>query len=90
MHEHAPSGTVLFGVLDGHGEAGDLVSHFVSERLPARVFRNAHFGTNPAQAIREELDRLERTMLSDSSIDTEFSGSTAVLAAVRDRRISVW
>jgi hypothetical protein len=54
------------------------------------VFRNAHFGTNPAQAIREELDRLERTMLSDSSIDTEFSGSTAVLAAVRDRRISVW
>ena len=87
MHEHAATGTVLLGVLDGHGEAGDLVSHFVSERIAPRVFRHPEFTTDPGRAIAEELDRLERTMLADSAIDTEFSGSTAVLAAVRDRKI---
>ena len=89
MHEHAATGTVLLGVLDGHGEAGDLVSHFVSERIAPRVFRHPEFATTPNTALKEELDRLERTMLADSAIDTEFSGSTAVLAAVRDRKIHV-
>ena len=37
----------------------------------------------------QELDRLERTLLADSAIDTEFSGSTAVFAAVRDRQLHV-
>jgi hypothetical protein len=37
----------------------------------------------------QELDRLERTLLADSAIDTEFSGSTAVFAAVRDRKLHV-
>ena len=89
MHEHAATGTVLLGVLDGHGEAGDLVSHFVSERIAPRVFRHPDFTTDPGRSIAEELDRLERTMLADSAIDTEFSGSTAVIAAVRDRQIHV-
>jgi serine/threonine protein phosphatase PrpC len=89
MSEHAPTGTVLFGVLDGHGEAGDLVSRYVADRLPQRLVRNPHFGSSPANAIKEELDRLERAMLGDASIDTEFSGSTAVLATVRERKLTV-
>ena len=32
---------------------------------------------------------MERTLLADSAIDTEFSGSTAVFAAVRDRQLHV-
>ena len=77
----------MFGVLDGHGEAGDLVSRFVADRLPSRVVKNPHFLAAPGVAMKEELDRLERAMLGDASIDTEFSGSTAVLAAVRDRKL---
>ena len=53
MHEHAATGTVLLGVMDGHGEAGDLVSHFVSERIAPRVFRHPEFTTNPCTAIAE-------------------------------------
>lgn len=89
MSEHAPTGTVLFGVLDGHGEAGDLVSRYVADRLPQRLVRHAQFATTPSVAIKEELDRLERAMLGDASIDTEFSGSTAVIATVRDRKLTV-
>jgi hypothetical protein len=53
MHEHAATGTVLLGVMDGHGEAGDLVSHFVSERIAPRVFRHPEFATSPCTAIAE-------------------------------------
>jgi hypothetical protein len=63
MVEHQPTGTIFFGVLDGHGEAGDLVSHYLTDRLPDRVFAHAKFGSNPAVAMAEETDRLERSLL---------------------------
>jgi hypothetical protein len=53
MHEHAATGTVLLGVMDGHGEAGDLVSHYVAERIAPRVFRHAEFASAPTVAIAE-------------------------------------
>lgn len=89
MEEHGPTGTVVFGVLDGHGEAGDLVSHYFTERIAARLFRNPQFVTNPGRAMKEEVDRLERSLLADASIDTEFSGSTSVMCTIRERTITV-
>ena len=89
MEEHAPTSTVLFGVLDGHGEAGDLVSHYFTERIAARLFRNPQFVGNPGRAMKEETDRLERSLLADASIDTEFSGTTSVMCTVRDRTVTV-
>lgn len=64
MVEDAKTMTLLFGVLDGHGEAGDLVSHYITARLPDRVFANAKWETDPVAAISAEIARLEKAVLS--------------------------
>lgn len=76
-------------VLDGHGEAGDLVSHYLTDRLAARVFRNAHFEGAPGKAMAQETAKLERSLLADGSIDTDFSGTTAVLTCIRGNTLTV-
>lgn len=89
MEEHKETGTIFFAVLDGHGEAGDLVSHYFTDRLPAKVYRNPRWETDPGKAIASEVARLERAVLADASIDTEFSGTTAVFATIRGDTLTV-
>lgn len=89
MVEDAKTMTLLFGVMDGHGEAGDLVSHYITGRLPDRVFANKKWETDAVAAVSEEVARLEKAVLSDASIDTDFSGTTCVVCAIRDRIIDV-
>ncbi len=64
MVEDAKTMTLLFGVLDGHGEAGDLVSHYITARLPDRTFANPKWETDPVAAIAAETARLEKSVLS--------------------------
>jgi serine/threonine protein phosphatase PrpC len=64
MVEDAKTMTLLFGVLDGHGEAGDLVSHYITARLPDRVFANPKWETDPVAAMTAETARLEKAVLS--------------------------
>lgn len=89
MREHKPTGTMLLCVLDGHGEAGDLVSHYITDHLADRVFAHKEFATNPGKAMRDEALKLEKAIVADSSVDTEFSGTTAVLATVRGKTLTV-
>ena len=89
MEEERTHGTLIFGVFDGHGEAGDLVSHYFTERVAGRLLHNAKFAAEPGAALAEELDRLEKMLLGDASIDTEFSGSTGVIGTVRGRQLTV-
>lgn len=64
MDEHKPSGTIILGVFDGHGEAGDLVSHYFSERIAGRLVANPRFSVDPGAAMRDELDKLEKMLLA--------------------------
>ena len=89
MEEDKTHSTLLFGVFDGHGEAGDLVSHYFTERVAGRLLRNAKYDKEPGGALTEELDNLEKLLLGDASIDTEFSGSTGVIGMVRGRQLTV-
>lgn len=89
MEEHRPTGTILFGVFDGHGEAGDLVSHYFTDRIPNRIFNNPKFTTDLNATFTEDIDRLEKILLSDASIDTEFSGTTGIAGAVRGKVLTV-
>lgn len=82
MEENASTGTMMFGVLDGHGEAGDLVSQYFRDRFPQMVFEHASFPGQPNTAMTECFEVLEKGVLKDTSIDTEFSGSTAVLSTI--------
>lgn len=89
MEEHKPTGTFIFGVCDGHGEAGDLVSHYFSDRLPPKLVANAKFATDTGVALADEIAKLETALLADASIDTEFSGTTAVIGTLRKRTLTV-
>ncbi len=64
MEEHKESGSLLLGVFDGHGESGDLVSRFFTDRLPRALFANPKFMREPSEALCEEVDRLEQVLLS--------------------------
>jgi len=63
MREHAPTTTLFFGVLDGHGEAGDLVSGFFAKRMPKQIFAHPKFSSDPGKAMADEQAKLERELL---------------------------
>jgi hypothetical protein len=85
MEEHKPTGTLIFGVFDGHGEAGDLVSHYFTERLPSRVVAHPRFSTDPGVAMADEIDRLEKALLAGQSIDSPESSLCAIVALLAVR-----
>ena len=89
MEEDKEHSTLIFGVFDGHGEAGDLVSHYFTERIAQRLEKNVKYSADPGAAMKEELEKIERSLLSDASIDTEFSGSTGVIGTVRGHTLTV-
>jgi hypothetical protein len=64
MEEHKATNTLLFGVCDGHGEAGDLVSHYFVDRIAARVVAHPKWISDCASAMREELLVLEDALLA--------------------------
>ena len=64
MEEHKPTGTLVFAVFDGHGEAGDLVSHYFADRVPPRLDAHPKWGSDTGAALVDELDRLEKLLLA--------------------------
>lgn len=87
MEEHAETGSLLLCVFDGHGEAGDAVSQYFRNQMPPTLFAHPAFATDIKTAITEAVAFLEKNLLKDSSIDTEFSGTTAVMSVVRGNQV---
>ncbi|OQS00083.1 phosphatase 2C [Thraustotheca clavata] len=90
--------SLLLGVFDGHGEAGDGVSQFFKSQFPTELFKHPSFATtgDPAKdsegikaAITFAMNTVEKRVLKDSTIDTEFSGSTGVVGVIRDKLLVV-
>ena len=80
--EDPKTGGLFLATLDGHGEAGDHVSQHFTKRLPERLFAHKCWPDNPGKAMTEILAQLEDMVIKDPSIDTEFSGTTAVLSTI--------
>ncbi|ETV99012.1 hypothetical protein H310_08485 [Aphanomyces invadans] len=98
MQMHAPSKSLLLGVFDGHGEAGDGVSQYFRAHFPTELFNHAQFAPTGdvakdtagiQAAISFALNAVEKRVIRDASIDTEFSGSTGVVVVIRDRLLIV-
>ncbi|KAF4323472.1 hypothetical protein BBO99_00001365 [Phytophthora kernoviae] len=90
--------SLLLCVFDGHGEAGDGVSGAIRDQFATELFAHAKFArTGDIQsdietlrtAITDTLQSVEQTVLRDPSIDTEFSGTTAVVSVIRDNLVVV-
>ncbi|DAZ93607.1 TPA: hypothetical protein N0F65_003657 [Lagenidium giganteum] len=90
--------SLLLCVFDGHGEAGDGVSNSIRDRFPTELFKHPKFAAsgdlnidaaNIRVAITDALNTVEKHVLRDSSIDTEFSGTTAVVSVIRESLLVV-
>lgn len=81
MAEDPETGNLLLGVWDGHGEAGHLVSQQFKDRYADAVFNDPDYkagGDGINRALAKHFLTIEEATLKDGSIDTEFSGTTAV------------
>lgn len=94
----ADSRSLLLCVFDGHGEAGDGVSFCIRDRFPSEIFKHPKFAAcgdlnadaaNIRVAIAESLAAVEKVVLREPTIDTEFSGTTAVVTVIRENLVVV-
>lgn len=92
------SRSLLLCVFDGHGEAGDGVSFCIRDRFPGEIFKHPKFAAsgdlaadaaNIRVAIAESLAAVEKVVVREPTIDTEFSGTTAVVTVIRDNLVVV-
>ncbi|EKX37165.1 hypothetical protein GUITHDRAFT_58537, partial [Guillardia theta CCMP2712] len=81
-------GVSLFGIFDGHGRQGHLVSSFAKKVLPSIVGSKEEDGGNSGQGIpqllSETCSELQRLLLEQTDFDVMASGSTAVIALIVD------
>lgn len=96
MEEDKETNSILLAVFDGHGEAGDGVSQFFKAQLPPTLFGHPDWSDESKgkegmkRALTESVAFLEKNILKDSSIDTEFSGTTAVINLIRKIGDDTW
>jgi hypothetical protein len=68
----------FFGVCDGHGTMGHLVSSFLRENLPKCLLAQKELRSNPAVALKRAYQMVGERLNRESRIDLAFSGSTCV------------
>lgn len=77
----------MFGVFDGHGSNGKLVSDFVKSKLPLTISKLFKSGMeNIPEVLSEAISRVDTSLLK-SKIDSHYSGTTCCLALLRDEII---
>ncbi|KAA0173381.1 hypothetical protein FNF27_05158 [Cafeteria roenbergensis] len=84
----APEGradTLLLCVFDGHGDHGHLVSAHLERRVPAILFEHTddQLAADPGGCARTALAKAEAELISDPTVETGLSGSTAVVCIVQ-------
>ena len=89
LFQHEDSNSMIFCCMDGHGRHGELCSAYFKNRIEEKLTSHPSFITNIRFAIEEIVAKIEKDMIEDSTIDTEMSGSTLIIAIVRDRNLIV-
>jgi serine/threonine protein phosphatase PrpC len=86
MAEDPKTRSLFLCVMDGHGEDGDKVSQNIKGKLTNYLFNHRDFATDVKAAIQDVLARCETEILRESSIETDFSGTTFTCAVIRDNK----
>mmetsp|Transcript_12120 Transcript_12120/g.11761 ORF Transcript_12120/g.11761 Transcript_12120/m.11761 type:complete len:421 (-) Transcript_12120:189-1451(-) len=89
MLEDSNSQSLLLTCLDGHGEKGHVISQWFKKELETRLFLHPAFGYDIKAAISDSVALIERDILDDPTIDTNFSGTTLVLTVIRGHTITI-
>jgi serine/threonine protein phosphatase PrpC len=83
MAEDPKTRSLLFCVMDGHGEDGDKVSQSIKSKLANYLFKHRDFATDIKAALADVIQRCEGEVLREASIETDFSGTTFTCAVIR-------
>lgn len=88
MHSDPSTNTLILCVLDGHGEHGDNVAKEFEANLAELMIDHPSWKADVKVAAQSAIDEIEKKLLSNFRIDTEFSGTTLSMAIIRGNRIT--
>lgn len=88
MADDPSTNSLILAVLDGHGEHGDYVSAWFRDQLVSEMFNHPSWTTNLQVAVSDAIAKVERELLRNFRIDTEFSGTTLSMAIVRGNQLT--
>ena len=89
MAEDPKTRSLVLCVMDGHGEDGDKVSQNIKSKFASYLFKHNEFGTNIKAALTDVIARCEAEVLRETTIETDFSGTTFTCAIIRDNSCTV-
>jgi len=87
MLNERETNSVILCVLDGHGEYGDDVATAFEQQLPNQLMSHPSWLTDVKKACSEAIAEVERNIIQNCNIDTEFSGTTLSMAIIRGNKI---
>jgi protein phosphatase PTC2/3 len=79
----------VFAVFDGHGEHGDIISHFVMNELQSRLEKHPALQSDPGKAFKEVYVAVDRALSKSQAAESTFSGTTAVSILMREGHLWV-
>jgi len=88
MTDDAETNTLVLCVLDGHGEHGDSVAISFQNHLAREMINHPAWKLDVKTAAAEAIDKIEKNVIRDYRIDTEFSGTTLSMAIIRGNVIT--
>lgn len=88
MADDPRTNSLVLCVLDGHGEHGDAISQTFRDQLPVEMFNHPAWTTDLKTATADAIAKVERNMLRNYRIDSEFSGTTLSMAIVRGNHVT--
>jgi len=89
MAEDPKTRSLLFCVMDGHGEDGDKVSQNIKSKFANYLFKHKDFENDIPAALTEVVNRCEQEVLRDTAIETDFSGTTFTCAIIRNNHCTL-
>ena len=81
--------SLILACMDGHGSKGHFVSSFCNFYLKAQLHKHPDFDKDIKLAIKQVVAELDAALRIDELVDTLFSGTTLVIAVIRNDEITV-
>lgn len=88
MADDPATNSLVLCVLDGHGEHGDGVSQTFRDQLLQEMFNHPDWTTDLKRATADAIAKVERSLLRNYRIDSEFSGTTLSMAIIRGNHLT--
>jgi serine/threonine protein phosphatase PrpC len=88
MTDDPQTNSLVLCVLDGHGEHGDGVSQTFRDQLIPEMFNHPAWASDLKTAVGDAIAKVERNLLRNYRIDSEFSGTTLSMAVIRGNHVT--